>query len=257
MYARLLLRALLALGLVLPLGLAIAAPAQARETITICHATSSNKNPYNTQNPAANADVGGHAGHTGPIYSPGASNWGDIIPPIPGVFPGQNYDAYGQAILARDCKMPNEAPQLWVSPAAACLVYDTPGDTYHMLYSYTNEAPVSVTIPYGPANSLTPSSSAAPTTFSPGTVSQAFTVSASGAGAGPSTVLSSWTLGTTTASFTPTSSSCGPDIVVPGSGNGTGWIVVGLLSVLVLGLPILWYQHRIATQNRNRIESGY
>jgi hypothetical protein len=85
----------------------MAGPAAARETITICHATGSNTNPYVTHNPAKDGDVSGHADHTGPIWFDGITvAWGDIIPPFTfdgGSFPGLNWDAYGQATYNAGC----------------------------------------------------------------------------------------------------------------------------------------------------------
>jgi hypothetical protein len=84
--------------------------------VTICHATSSESNPY-TQ---ATVDVastglllGGHNGHTGDgVWYPGAKsdgfNWGDIIPPYEYApasyaFAGLNWTEDGQALYANDC----------------------------------------------------------------------------------------------------------------------------------------------------------
>src|SRR3989338_11391968 len=78
------------------------------ETVTICHATNSDANPYVTQNPAKNADVGGHNGHNGPIWFDGITeDWGDIIHPFDfedGSYPGKNWSTEGQEIYNNDCK---------------------------------------------------------------------------------------------------------------------------------------------------------
>lgn len=85
------------------------------DKVEICHATASYKNPYVINEPAADGDVSGHAGHTGPIFFSGIEEqWGDIIPPFyyddggeePAFFPGLNWDADGQAIYENDCVMP-------------------------------------------------------------------------------------------------------------------------------------------------------
>jgi uncharacterized repeat protein (TIGR01451 family) len=84
---------------------------------TICHATSSNTNPYVVNTPNKNGDVDGHAGHTGPVWNPSLKaqhvTWGDIIPPFDyndhgtaAHFPGQNWDANGQAWFANGCRVP-------------------------------------------------------------------------------------------------------------------------------------------------------
>lgn len=55
---------------------------KATDDVTICHATSSNTNPYNIQHPDKSGDVSGHDGHNGGVFFAGASSWGDIIPPF-------------------------------------------------------------------------------------------------------------------------------------------------------------------------------
>ncbi len=81
-------------------------------TIRICHASGSHTNPYIVNNPSASGDLNGHAGHTGPIWTPGITvEWGDIIPPFTyynGVeFPGVNWSAYGEAVYNNNCVIPH------------------------------------------------------------------------------------------------------------------------------------------------------
>ena len=87
-----------------------------RKKVRICHATSSNSNPYTSPEPAIanNGDLnGGHLNHTGPVY-PG-KDWGDIIPPYnyvdqkgqPQTFPGYNWSPEGQAIWQNNCEPPH------------------------------------------------------------------------------------------------------------------------------------------------------
>ncbi|WP_448002988.1 hypothetical protein [Agromyces bauzanensis] len=87
------------------------------DKVEICHATAAYNNPYVINEPAADGDVSGHAGHTGPIWFPAIEEqWGDIIPPFyyddggeePAFFPGLNWDAWGQLIFANDCAIPDE-----------------------------------------------------------------------------------------------------------------------------------------------------
>jgi uncharacterized protein YegL len=77
--------------------------------VTICHATDSHTNPYNTNQPNKSADVSGHDGHNGPIWFPGITQtWGDIIPPfdyVGGSYPGKNWTTEGQAIYNSQCTM--------------------------------------------------------------------------------------------------------------------------------------------------------
>ena len=91
---------------------------QVVDKVEICHATAAYKNPYIINEPAADGDVAGHAGHTGPVFYPGipkGTAWGDIIPPFyyddggeePAYFPGLNWTADGQAIYENDCDAPD------------------------------------------------------------------------------------------------------------------------------------------------------
>ena len=84
-------------------------------SITLCHATSSQSNPYTNQtvsgssiDEVTNLLVNGHGDHVGPIFAvtePPMSDWGDIIPAF-GTYPGLNWTADGQAIHANGCKLP-------------------------------------------------------------------------------------------------------------------------------------------------------
>lgn len=79
--------------------------------IKICHATSADANPYNEQCVSnRSVDANGHMGHTGSIYFPGITgDWGDIIPPVPGVHGGLNWNDDGQAIWNNSCNLPGTA----------------------------------------------------------------------------------------------------------------------------------------------------
>lgn len=91
-------------------------PNQVVAKVLICHRTNANTNPYVINEPNANGDVSGHAGHVGsdnpgPVWNPTLKaqgiKWGDIIPPFKwsgGNFPGLNWTAEGQALYANDCK---------------------------------------------------------------------------------------------------------------------------------------------------------
>ena len=92
--------------------------ADPKTEITICHATGSQSHPYEVNSPAINSSgafegelSGGHNSHTGPVWSPGAQDWGDIIPPYeypPANFnyPGLNWTTAGQAIYNNGCNIP-------------------------------------------------------------------------------------------------------------------------------------------------------
>lgn len=74
--------------------------------VTICHATGSATNPYVVITPNANGVINGHSGS-------GHQGGRDIIPPFSyndhgttKQYPGQNWDATGQAIYNNGCKVP-------------------------------------------------------------------------------------------------------------------------------------------------------
>jgi hypothetical protein len=112
--------------------------------VKICHATAAYNNPYVVNNPAADGDVSGHAGHTGPIFYPEITEtWGDIIPPFTydgGSFPGLNWDADGQAIYENGCNLPDTPPEppimyvestdcfVYLAPSLTVWLYDLQGD---------------------------------------------------------------------------------------------------------------------------------
>jgi hypothetical protein len=72
--------------------------------VTICHATGSQSNPYVQNSPNANGVISGHVDH---------QHTEDIIPPFTyndkgsdKNFPGQNWNASGQATLNNGCVVP-------------------------------------------------------------------------------------------------------------------------------------------------------
>ncbi len=86
------------------------ASAQIVTSVTICHRTNSNSNPYVQITPDVSGVLNGHDGHTGPVWDPTLKEqhikWGDIIPPFDysgGSFAGYNWTTEGQAIYENDC----------------------------------------------------------------------------------------------------------------------------------------------------------
>jgi hypothetical protein len=72
------------------------------EKVTICHATSSTKNPYvsitvstSSVDELNNEFLNGHGDHTGPVYVEGMEpgDWGDIIPPFTYTKPKKNSES--------------------------------------------------------------------------------------------------------------------------------------------------------------------
>jgi hypothetical protein len=86
----------------------------------ICHRTGASDNPYVNNQPNNQGQFEGHADHTGPVWTPGATEWGDIIPPIPALnFPGLNWDAVGMATHANNCVPPDLPPPTTPTTQAA------------------------------------------------------------------------------------------------------------------------------------------
>ena len=102
-------------------------------TLTICHATSSNTNPYNQESPNIKNDGsldGGHLNHTGPVWFSGITvSWGDIIPPyVSGNFnyPGLNWTTDGQAFYNNSCNIPTVT--VTVTPSVTPTPTNTPSN---------------------------------------------------------------------------------------------------------------------------------
>jgi hypothetical protein len=109
-----------------------------RCVVTICHRTNSVTNPYVVETPDANAvdgDTGNNTGqgdhyaeHQGPVFDPNAvyptphngDQWGDIIPAVPGLTPGLNWDANGQATYNNECT-PTEAGTPNIAATIICV----------------------------------------------------------------------------------------------------------------------------------------
>ena len=133
------------------------------EKITICHATGNGS--YVSITISING-LNGHDGHDQ-----------DIIPSH-GSDPGRNWDADGQAIWANGCVLPPSP----VPPAYPIGVFASTscgdGGTYNATFGYTSENSTEVSVPIGADNLVSPGKQdqGQPTTFQPGTVSSAFTV---------------------------------------------------------------------------------
>lgn len=94
------------------------------DTIRICHASSSDSNPFVSESPNIRNDgslTGGHLNHTGPLYP--IDDWGDIIPPYHyGSFnySGLNWPA-GQSIWDNGCVIPPPS-------CDSTIIYEKTGD---------------------------------------------------------------------------------------------------------------------------------
>jgi hypothetical protein len=158
--------------------------------VRICHASSSQSDPYTSQEPTVgnNGDLsGGHLNHTGPVFP--AADWGDIIPPYtyvdangdPRVFPGYNWTPEGQAIWQYGCTPGKES----LTPILECVEATDGGFLAHFGYDNPNAEPV--VEPFENAFTPPPADRGQPTAFAPGRVKDAFQVESNG---GPLT----WTL---------------------------------------------------------------
>jgi hypothetical protein len=86
-------------------------------SVTLCHGTNSNTNPYVQITVDAAGAFNGHLGHTGPIWDPSLKaqhiQWGDIIPPF--VFNGNtfslNWTPIGIAFWNNGCNIPSTITQ--------------------------------------------------------------------------------------------------------------------------------------------------
>jgi hypothetical protein len=140
--------------------------------VTLCHANSSEINPYvQIQVDDDSIVKSGHGDHPE-----------DIIPPFAYVdedgvnqhYPGMNWDATGEAILEAGCEVP--PPPLPIQLSVKCI--DAEGPNFEAVFGYTNPNGQAVTITRGPENRFSPppGDRGQPTEFQPGTVESAVTV---------------------------------------------------------------------------------
>ena len=167
--------------------------------VTICHATSSEKNPY-VQEQVDDDSIVKENGHD--------SHPDDIIPPFDYIdesgaqqhYSGKNWPS---EIWLNGCEVPSPAPQpLPVQPVVKCV--DNNGGTFTAVFGYSNPNGSAVTVDVGSGNSFSPAPEdrGQPTTFNPGTVESAVTAT----GEAGSTVVWSVTVGGVTSSASATDS---------------------------------------------------
>ena len=171
-------------GLAAAAGLATAALNQGGEPVvrgatkvTICHATSSETNPY-VQESVDDDSIVKENGHD--------SHPADIIPPFSYVdggqtnhYPGKNWDTQGQAIWTNGCDVPPPTPLQPVQPSVKCV--DNHGSTFTAVFGYSNPNEGAVDVSVGSGNSFSPGPDdrGQPTTFLPGVGESAVTVTES------------------------------------------------------------------------------
>src|SRR5207248_2750810 len=100
-------------------GVALSDQPGGGDTITICHATDSDENPYNQESPARTSDAGGHAGHVGPVWHLGLKkdgvSWGDVAVTFDSLV-----DKVGATVIPFSCS-PALADSIDVGGSATCL----------------------------------------------------------------------------------------------------------------------------------------
>ena len=148
---------------------------RAADKITICHATGSQGNPF-VELQVDDDSIFKENGH--------GSHPNDIIPPFdyvdehgnPGHYPGLNWPA-GEAIWANGCSPPGTTT-LPIQPSVKCV--DVVGGTLTAVFGYSNPNPAAVDLAAGSGfNFINPGGDRGqPSTFLPGTVESAVTVTA-------------------------------------------------------------------------------
>lgn len=164
------------------------------------------------------------------------------IPTAPGPaaagqgLPGQA--AAGQGLPGPVLAAPVKNP--W--PVAECVVSLGDG-TFRAVFGY-EKGGQTVDVPIGPNNTLTPSTlnGVQPTTFRAGRVEGAFATPPIDNG-----VRVVWKLYTRTANASQYSRACGPEVSLPGEGNGIGAVLVLVISVLV---AMVMLRHRSWRERR-------
>lgn len=146
---------LIAVGSICLLG----APASANHnggSVTICHRTNADNNPYVVISPdeaAVDGEAPAHGDHylehQGPVWNSTLKDqhieWGDIIPPIPGHHNGLNWTAEGQAIYNNGCVPPPVVPPTTEPPTTTTVVEPTTTTTEPP--TTTTAAPTTTTEP--------------------------------------------------------------------------------------------------------------
>jgi uncharacterized repeat protein (TIGR01451 family) len=150
-------------------------PAEPREKdkVRLCHAEGNGQ--WHSIEVAPEAAINGHDGHPQDIIPPFTYEKGqDVIE-----YPGKNWGGVGQETWDHDCVAP-EPPKpaeypIGVFGSATC---ETGRKTYSVTFGYDSENTVSVSIPIGQDNFVSPGAQdrGQPTTFQPGRVESAFTV---------------------------------------------------------------------------------
>ncbi len=209
--------------------------------VTICHRTNSETNPYVVNSPAIDSIVKGegHDGHNGPIWAPGDKangiEWGDIIPAFSysgvsqdiygGHYPGKNWTAAGQSILAHHCKVEVVSP-----PSPTPTHTATPSTSPSSSPSASPSSSPSASPSPSPSASPSPSPSASPSPSSSPSPSPSASPSAP-----PSVSPSSPAVGGAAAGASPT-----PQGTVlaetgssgPGQGLGAVLATIGLIAMI-------------------------
>jgi hypothetical protein len=163
---------------VVGLQAASTAPLAPNAKVRICHASSSQSNPYVSEEPTVgnNGDLnGGHLNHNGPVFP--KPDWGDIIPPytyldangVEQIFPGYNWTPEGQAIWEYGCT-PGRSP---LTPLVECVEPNSSGG-FLAHFGYDNPNSSAVVQPFENSFSPEPADRGQPTVFKPGRAKDVF-----------------------------------------------------------------------------------
>ena len=135
------------------------------------------------------------------------------------------------------------ADQPTVSVKVNCVVVNSNG-TFSALFDYTNTSSTQVLIKGGPDNSVTaPFNGTQPTSFSPGTVTDAFTATNAAAGSSVTWTLHGNNVATANAHSTPCNTTS-----MPQEGNGLGLVFALILAGLAGTFVVRRVVSRVAAQ---------
>lgn len=155
------------------------APAAANHnggSVTICHRTNSDQNPYVVISPdeaavdgAAPANGDHYLEHQGPVWNSTLKDqkieWGDIIPPVPGHHDGLNWTVEGQAIYNNGCAPVPPGTTTTTSTTSSTTTSSTTSTT--VLEPTTTTTPSTVPLPPVETTTTTVVAPTVPTTAPP------------------------------------------------------------------------------------------
>ncbi|MEV6343115.1 LPXTG cell wall anchor domain-containing protein [Actinoplanes sp. NPDC051851] len=134
------------------------------------------------------------------------------------------------------------------SPTCNCVVQNSKNNTYRAVYGYVNNSSSTTTIAAGSNNKLSLSGGTSSTdddvttTFKPGTHTATWATGWLSKG-----TTATWTVGGQSVSANWNKQTCGSDVSLPASGNGTGPLIALVGAGLIAGF-VFWRKRRKAAQ---------